>query len=46
MRAWYRQWYGQDVPVWKPGAGWGWQGGQPTSGAGPARRLQWPPSSW
>ena len=27
MRAWYRQWYGQDVPVWKPGAGWGWQGG-------------------
>ena len=27
MRTWYRQWYGQDVPVWKPGAGWGWQGG-------------------
>jgi len=27
MRAWYRQWYGQEVPVWKPGAGWGWQGG-------------------
>jgi uncharacterized protein (DUF305 family) len=27
MRAWYRQWYGQDVPVWKPGVGWGWQGG-------------------
>ena len=27
MRAWYRQWYGEDVPVWKPGVGWGWQGG-------------------
>jgi len=27
MRAWYRQWYGQDVPGWKSGAGWGWQGG-------------------
>ena len=27
MRAWFRQWYGQDVPVWKPGAGWGWQVG-------------------
>jgi uncharacterized protein (DUF305 family) len=27
IRAWFRQWYGQDVPVWKPGAGWGWQGG-------------------
>jgi uncharacterized protein (DUF305 family) len=27
MRAWYKQWYGQDVPAWKPGAGWGWQRG-------------------
>lgn len=27
MRAWYRKWYGQDVPTWALGAGWGWQGG-------------------
>jgi len=27
MRAWYRQWYGQAVPAWPPGASWGWQGG-------------------
>jgi uncharacterized protein (DUF305 family) len=25
MRTWYRQWYGQEVPSWPPGAGWGWQ---------------------
>jgi uncharacterized protein (DUF305 family) len=27
MRAWYRQWFGNDVPSWGPGTGWGWQGG-------------------
>ncbi len=27
MRAWYRQWYGQDVPNWGLGTGWGWQNG-------------------
>jgi uncharacterized protein (DUF305 family) len=27
MRAWYRKWYGQDVPTWPLGAGWGWQRG-------------------
>ena len=32
MRAWYRQWYGQDVPSWGPGTGWGWQGGMGMGG--------------
>ena len=27
MRAWYRQWTGNDVPSWGPGTGWGWQNG-------------------
>lgn len=27
MRAWYKQWYGKDVPSWGPGTGWGWQNG-------------------
>jgi len=27
MRAWYRKWYGKDVPNWGPGKGWGWQNG-------------------
>ncbi len=27
MRAWYRQWYGKDVPSWGLGTGWGWQNG-------------------
>lgn len=27
MRAWYRQWYGKDVPSWGLGSGWGWQNG-------------------
>jgi uncharacterized protein (DUF305 family) len=27
MRDWYRKWYGQDVPNWELGTGWGWQNG-------------------
>ncbi|WP_231598111.1 DUF305 domain-containing protein [Synechococcus sp. CBW1002] len=26
MRAWYQQWFGQSMPTWGPGAGWGGQG--------------------
>lgn len=25
MRRWYRQWYGQDLPVWSLGDSWGWR---------------------
>lgn len=32
MRAWYRQWYGKDVPSWGPGTGWGWQNGMGMGG--------------
>ncbi len=32
MRAWYRQWFGKDVPSWGPGTGWGWQNGMGMGG--------------
>ncbi|MCP9915579.1 DUF305 domain-containing protein [Cyanobium sp. ATX 6F1] len=34
MRAWYRQWFGKDVPSWGPGSLWGWQGGMGPMGMG------------
>jgi uncharacterized protein (DUF305 family) len=32
MRDWYRKWYGQDVPNWGLGTGWGWQNGMGMGG--------------
>ena len=34
MRDWYRQWFGQDVPAWKPAFSWGWQGAMGAGGMG------------
>ncbi len=48
MRAWYKQWYGTDVPAWGPGNRWGWytqnpgdNNQQPVWGAGMGRYRNW-----
>ena len=42
MRAWYKEWFGQEVPDWPAAVGWGWQGGMAGSmgmGIGPGMGM-------
>lgn len=34
MRSWYRQWYGETLPEWEPGSGFGMMGGWNRSASG------------